>query len=87
MQKLLVVVEKVLPYKILTKSTCIYCTRAKMLFNQKGIAFEEKLVSDPQMLEYLKRQGHKTFPIIYDPKDNLIGGFLELADYLHELET
>ena len=87
MQKLLVVVEKVLPYKILTKSTCIYCTRAKMLFNQKGIAFEEKLVTDSQMLEYLKRQGHKTFPIIYDHKDNLIGGFLELADYLHELET
>ena len=81
------VVEKVLPYKILTKQTCIYCTRAKMLFNQKGIPFQEKMVSDPQMMEYLKKQGHTTFPIIYDPKDKLIGGFLELADYLHELET
>ena len=39
---------------------------------------------DEKEMEWLKRQGFKTFPIIYDSKDNHIGGYLEFMEYLHE---
>ena len=84
MQRLLVVVEKVLQYKILTIKDCIYCVRAKMLCNQFGVEYQEKRITDEKEMDWLKRQGFKTFPIIYDSKENYIGGYLEFADYLHE---
>ena len=84
MQKLLVVVEKVLQYKILTIKDCIYCVRAKMLCNQYGVGYQEKRITDEKEIDWLKRQGFKTFPIIYDSKDNHIGGYLEFMEYLHE---
>ena len=71
-------------YKILTKNDCIYCVRAKMLCNQYGVGYQEKRITDEKEMEWLKRQGFKTFPIIYDSKDNHIGGYLEFMEYLHE---
>ena len=66
MRRLNVDVEKVLRFKILSRQSCLWCTRAKMLLNKYDIPFTEKFVTDPKEIEWLKRQGFKTFPIIYD---------------------
>ena len=39
-------VEKVLQYKIFTMDNCIFCVRAKMLFNKHGASYTEKRLSE-----------------------------------------
>ena len=82
MQRLNVDVEKVLRFKILSRLSCVYCTRAKMLLNKHDIPFEEKLVTDQTEMDWLKRQGFKTFPIIYDENETHIGGYEELKNLI-----
>ena len=80
MQRLNVDVEKVLRFKILSRLSCVWCTRAKMLLNKHEIPFEERLVTDLEEMKYLKGKGYKTFPIIHDEHDRFIGGYQELKN-------
>ena len=80
MQRLNVDVEKVLRFKIISRLSCVWCTRAKMLLNKHDIPFEEKMVTDLHEMNELKSRGYKTFPIIHDEHDLFIGGYQELKN-------
>ena len=82
MQRPNVDVEKVLRFKILSRLSCVYCTRAKMLLNKHEIPFEERLVTDLEEMKYLKGKGYKTFPIIHDEHDRFIGEYEELKNLI-----
>ena len=84
MQRPNVDVEKVLRFKILSRLSCVYCTRAKMLLNKHDIPFEEKLITDQNEMDWLRRQGFKTFPIIYDDNETHIGGYEELKSLVED---
>ncbi len=66
--------------QIYTKSYCPYCDRAKALFKNKGVNFEEISVEeDPQLYAELKQKtGLMTVPQIFI-NNELIGGFTDLA--------
>ena len=87
MQRLNVDVEKVLRFKILSRQACVFCTRAKMLLNKYDIPFEEKLVTDQTEMNWLRRQGYKTFPIIYDENELHIGGYDQLKELVESFHT
>ena len=84
MRRLNVDVEKVLQFKILSRQSCLWCTRAKMLLNKYDIPFTEKLVTDQNEIDWLKRQGFKTFPIIYDENETHIGGYEQLKSIVED---
>ncbi len=67
--------------EIYTKFLCPYCTRAKALLTQKGVAFEEHDISmgGPLRAEMLARSGGRmTVPQVFI-NDQHIGGSDELA--------
>jgi glutaredoxin 3 len=66
--------------QIYTKSYCPYCDRAKALFKNKGVTFEEISVEeDPELYTQLKQKtGLMTVPQIFI-NNELIGGFTDLA--------
>ena len=69
---------------IWSKNNCIYCDKAKALFNSKGIEFEERNIEGgewtmQQLAESVPRA--RSFPqIIMDGKH--IGGFDDLESHL-----
>lgn len=75
---------------IYTKSHCPYCVRAKNLFSQKGVAFEERFLDDkPEEYAELKaRTGMMTVPQIFID-DQLVGGYTDLAalDQANKLDS
>lgn len=66
---------------IYSKTYCPFCVRAKTLFTNKGVSFEEIMVdSKPELFVELKEKtGMMTVPQIFID-DKLIGGFTELAE-------
>lgn len=66
--------------QIYTKSYCPYCDRAKALFKNKGVTFEEISVEeDPELYTQLKQKtGLMTVPQIFI-NNELIGGYTDLA--------
>lgn len=63
---------------IYTKPTCPYCINAKALLNQKGIAFEEIVIttlSNSELSDLATRtNNHRTVPQIFIG-DTFVGGF------------
>lgn len=68
--------------EIWTKTNCPYCTRAKALFEQKGVEYEERIIGqDATREELLERAPNaKTVPQIW-LDGNYIGGYTELAAF------
>lgn len=66
---------------IYSKQNCPYCDRAKALFKNKNISYEEIMVdAKPEVYESLKKQtGLLTVPQIFID-DQLIGGYTDLAE-------
>jgi glutaredoxin 3 len=64
---------------IYTKVTCFYCMRAKALFEQKQVSFNEIKIDNDNDLrnEMIKRSGGVTVPQIFIG-DEYIGGCDEL---------
>lgn len=74
---------------VYTKKPCPYCERAKNMLKNKGVAFEEKLLTTPEeMMALKKKTGWMTFPQIFIG-DKMIGGFDDMAalDDKGELDT
>ena len=70
--------------EIYTKVFCGYCSRAKRLLDDKGVAYEEYDITlgGPKRAEMLQRaHGRSTVPQIFID-DRHVGG----SDDLHELE-
>jgi len=68
-----------------SKYHCPYCDQAKQLLKRQGIAFEERKIGDgwtkDELLEEIPTA--RSVPqILIDGK--LIGGFIELKNYLQE---
>lgn len=61
---------------------CPYCTNAKALLKGLNIVFKYKDIKlEPKYLEEFKNAGHKTSPQIYNPNNQLIGGFEDLQKF------
>lgn len=76
---------------IYTKATCFYCMRAKALFDQKQVSFNEIKIDNDNDLrnEMIKRSGGVTVPQIFIV-DQYVGGCddlfaLHAANKLDEL--
>jgi glutaredoxin 3 len=68
--------------KVYTMSNCPFCVMAKRLLSDRGIPFQEILVSeddDAQWESLFKLSGMRTMPQIFSG-NRLIGGFSHLAD-------
>jgi glutaredoxin len=70
---------------IWSKQNCTFCDQAKMLMNNKGIAFEERKIGEgwtrEQLLEAVPHA--RTVPQIFLDGE-LVGGFTELRTKLTE---
>jgi glutaredoxin 3 len=64
---------------VYSTATCPYCVRAKMLLDQKKVAYEEIWVDrdDQKREEMVTRSGRRTVPQIFI-NDQPIGGFDDL---------
>jgi glutaredoxin-like protein len=69
---------------MITKPGCPYCTKAKVLLNERGIEFEEIILGkDATSVSVKAISGNSTVPqIFFDGKN--IGGSDDLAQYLSE---
>lgn len=68
--------------KVYTSDFCAFCTQAKMLLTQLGLAFEEiDLSNDPETRLRLSQEnnGYRTVPMIFID-DEFIGGYQELRE-------
>jgi glutaredoxin 3 len=70
--------------KVIVYSTesCFYCSRAKALLKQRGVPFEEKVISyDDEKIwdDLFRRTGMKTVPQIF-ADERVIGGYTELTE-------
>lgn len=65
--------------EMFSKASCVYCDRAKNLFNQKGVEFTVyNVLEEEHMLEMQRRAPDaRTVPQIFIA-DELIGGFSDL---------
>lgn len=65
---------------IYSKTHCPFCDRAKALFDNKNVPYEEIMVDEkPELYQKLKEQtGLLTVPQIFI-NDELIGGYTDLA--------
>jgi glutaredoxin 3 len=67
------------PVTVYTRRFCGYCTAAKKLFSDKGIAFQEiDATGDPDKRnEMIERSGRFTFPQIFIGRHH-VGGYTDL---------
>lgn len=63
-------------------AVCPFCVRAKNLFNDKGLTYEEVNLDgkDDELNALIAKTGMKTVPQIFID-DFFVGGFQELAAY------
>ena len=60
---------------IYTGDLCGFCTAAKRLLTDWEIPYEEKNVTqDPAALEFLKSNGHRTVPQLYNGNKLIVEG-------------
>ena len=69
-------------WKIYTGDRCTYCTNAKRLLNMENIPFAEHNINiDEKAKYYLKDNGYKTVPQIWNHRDEYVGGYDQLKTY------
>ena len=71
-------------WRIYTGDRCAYCTNAKRLLNQEGIPFAEHNINLVENKHFLKDNGFKTVPQIYNHRGEHIGGYTELKEYMEK---
>ena len=69
-------------WKIYTGDRCSYCMNAKRILNRENIAFSEHNVNLEENKYFLQDKGFKTVPQIYNHRDEHIGGYNELVQYM-----
>jgi glutaredoxin 3 len=64
---------------MIKKNPCPYCDRAKVLLDNKGIAFDILDLTDnlDELQTWKEKTGWKTVPMIFI-NDNLVGGYTDL---------
>ena len=73
--------------KIYGKVNCVYCQKAKDFLDQVGVDYTYiDLGTNPEALEFILQQGHKSVPQIYDG-ETYVGGYAALVTYLDTKKT
>jgi glutaredoxin 3 len=64
---------------MIKKNPCPYCDRAKVLLDNKGIAYDILDLTDnlDELQTWKEKTGWKTVPMIFI-NDNLVGGYTDL---------
>ena len=68
-------------YIIYSDLRCTYCNKAKKLLRSENIEFEERHLSNPVYKKFLKDNGYKTVPQIWNHRGEHIGGYSELRQF------
>ena len=74
--------EEAMPkVEIYTTPTCPYCHAAKALLDEKGVAYEEISVLDPDLRAAMTQRAHgrRTVPQIF-VGDTHVGGYDDMAE-------
>ncbi|MDT2806474.1 glutaredoxin-like protein NrdH [Vagococcus lutrae] len=59
-----------------TKNNCPQCKMTKRFLTQKDVTFEEINIDEqPQYIDWLKEQGHRTVPVLTTNESMTIVGF------------
>lgn len=67
------------------KPVCGFCTKAKTLADQYNVEYNYvDLTQNPDKLDMIKQQGHKTVPVIFK-EDKMIGGYEDFYKYIMEV--
>ena len=83
-------------YTIYSKSGCPNCNRVKDLLKQKSLLFEQHncdeylLEAKEQFLTFIAGLAGKewrTFPMVFGPSGNFIGGYTETKDLLEKRDV
>jgi len=71
---------------IYSKKNCLFCDKAKLLLNLKGVSYTEVKVDEiTEAREFLVKEGHRSVPQIYkDGKLLVEGGYTGLAAQTQE---
>ena len=68
-----------------SQNNCKWCDKAKKLLDIKGLEWEEINISvNAVAKEAFIKEGFTKVPQIFDYKNELIGGYVELEDYFKE---
>ena len=86
MQVELVVVEKVLQYKIITDHPNTNAIRMKLLLVRNNLSYTTKTLFKEEEKVKAKMMGIKTFPTVYTSKNEKIGGLEELESWINQFE-
>ena len=73
----------VIKVKLITKTNCPFCDKAKALLRESGIEFSTQDVTDNEKYCALMKQKGWTVPRVW-VGDKFIGGYSDLCDYLIE---
>lgn len=68
-------------WKIYGKEWCVYCNRAKKLFDDLKISYDYYDIEkddDARKWALERSNGQRTVPIIFTPTNEFVGGFDEL---------
>ena len=71
--------------EIYSKSSCIFCDKAKHYFSQNDISYIEHNVEVPEVFEALlaRNPNARTMPQIF-VDDELIGGYTDLMEWIEK---
>ena len=70
-------------YTVYTAENCIFCSKAKALLLEYNCEFVNVILDTPQKKSKFKETtGLKTVPQIYNHRDEHIGGYNELVEYM-----
>lgn len=71
-------------HKVYSAEWCSYCQMAKQLLKETKINFEVIDIDEfPDQRAWLKEQGLRTIPQIFDSDGVLIGGYDNLVEHLN----
>lgn len=69
-------------FTIYGKPNCPFCVKAEALLKERKTAFKYiDLENDKESLKWIKDQGFKTVPQIFNENNKHIGGYTELKEY------
>jgi glutaredoxin len=81
-------------FVVLSKSNCKFCTKVKILLEDKNIPYESINCDSwldetkQEFLDYIKNltnKDWKSFPMVFNEKSEFIGGFNETYIYLSKI--
>lgn len=68
-----------------TKDNCQYCEKVKCSFLERGVAYEERNIKNPDFLKEIRKHNARTMPFLVDTIANVaMGESDDIIDYASE---